>query len=307
MTIEEKQEKIKQITRQRQRYFYDLVTSDFLDQDVEKTSLKYKIAVLISGGMRNFATTQKWMNKFLIEPLDADVFVHGWYSKEGSKEDLDNIKKYKNIKDYKLKDRQQTQILVPEPMLSKYPRHQHEGWGLEVADHVLGQLYNIKECHDLIESWESSHNFLYDIIIRVRPDEFWFNKLEDQDLDYVAKNRVLGTPQSYIGGTISGLYQVNDRFAMGSRQVMREYCKMFSNISDYSKHAPNDVGGEFYVDYHVKNNMGISLHNIDISFMLEYPGDHKFDKGFDSITSRHLEQNDSNVAIHVANQIKNKN
>ena len=102
MTAKEKQEQIKIVTRQNQRYFYDLVTQDFLDLEVEKTNTNYKIAVLISGGMRNFATTQVWMNKFLIEPLNADVFVHGWQTVDGLESDIENVKNYTNIKDYKI-------------------------------------------------------------------------------------------------------------------------------------------------------------------------------------------------------------
>lgn len=307
MTTKEKQERIKTVTRERQRYFYDLVSRDFLDLEVTKTNTKYKIAVLISGGMRNFTTTQEWMNKFLINPLGADVFVHGWQTNDGVDSDIENVKKYNNIKSFKIQDRSKVTIDIPEPMFGKYPQHVSEGWGMEVADHILGQLYNIKSCHDLIEKYELENGFSYDIIIRVRPDEFWFDCLQDNDLDYVFNNRCLATPQNYIGGTISGLHVVNDRFAMGSRQVMREYCDMFSNVHEYSRYAPNDTATEFYTDYHIKNTMSIPLHNIDICFMLEYPGDFEFERGFDPTTARHLSQNDSNVAIHVANTIKKNN
>ena len=307
MTAKERQEKIKQVTRSQQRYFYDLVSKDFLNLEVEKTATNHKIAVLISGGLRNFATTQEWMNKFLIEPLGADVFVHGWQTNDGFDSDIENVKKYKNIKSYKIQDRSKVNIEIPEPMFGKYPNHVSQGWGMEVADHILGQLYNIKSCHNLIEEYEKEQGFTYDIIVRVRPDEFWFDKLQDIDLDFVYSNRYLATPQNYIGGTISGLHVVNDRFAMGSREVMREYCDMFTNVKDYSVHAPNDTATEFYTDYHIKFTMNIPIHNIDITFMLEYPGDFEFEKGFGPTTARHLAQNDSNVAIHVANTIKNNN
>ena len=102
MTAKEKQEQIKIVTRQNQRYFYDLVTQDFLDLEVEKTNTNYKIAVLISGGMRNFATTQVWMNKFLIEPLNADVFVHGWQTVDGLESDIENVKNYQYLIPYQI-------------------------------------------------------------------------------------------------------------------------------------------------------------------------------------------------------------
>ena len=304
MTIKEKQEKIKVLSRQKQRYFYDLVTKDFLNLEVNKTTTNYKIAVLISGGLRNFKITQEWMNKFLINPLNTDVFVHGWQTNDGLDSDIDAVKNYINLKGYKIIDRHKIKIPVPDIMTVKYPRHVSEGWGMEVADHILGQLFNIKSCYDLIEDYEKKNNIKYDIIIRVRPDEFWFDKIQDFDLDYVYNNRCIGTPQHYIS-TISGSL-INDRFAMGSREIMENYCSMFNHVGEYANYAGNDEATEFYTNYHITKTMNIPIHNIDITFMLEYPIDCVSEPGFDSTTIRHLTQNDSNVAIHVANQIKNK-
>jgi hypothetical protein len=304
MTTKERQNQIRIVSRQRQRYFYDLVNKDFLKLEVEKTNTNYKIAILISGGLRNFAITQEWMNKFLIEPLNGDVFVNGWETKDGIESDTVTVNKYLNLKSYKINNRQDITIPVPHIMTGKYPRHVSEGWGMEVADHILGQLFNIKSCHDLIEDYEKENGIEYDIIIRVRPDEFWFDKIQDFDLDYIFNNRCIGTPQNYIS-TISGSL-VNDRFAMGSRQIMREYCDMFNYVTEYANYAGNDEATEFYTNHHITQKMNVPVHNIDITFMLEYPIDCVSEPGFDSTTIRHLTQNDSNVAIHVANIIKNK-
>jgi hypothetical protein len=303
MTPAERQEQIRNATRNRARYFYELVTRDLFNLEIPKTKTKLKIAVLLSGGLRNFATTQEWANKFLIEPLNADVFVHGWCSKAGIEQDEETVKKYLNIKKYKILDRSKVTIPVPDVMKDKYPDHVNRGWGMEVADHVLGQLYNIKACFDLIEKHQEENGFVYDVIIRGRPDEFWFDRLQDNDIEYVANNNSLGTPQHYIS-VISGGH-INDRFAMGSFNVIKRYCEMFNYVEDYAKLAGNDEATEFYVDYHVRNTMrDVSIHNIDATFMLEYPGDYNLEKGFNPTTMRHLEQNDSNVAIAVAESIK---
>ena len=77
---------------------------------------------------------------------------------------------------------------------------------------------------------------------------------------------------------------------------------MYNHVEEYAKLAGNDEAGEFYVDHHVRNTMqGTEVYDIDLAFMLEYPGDFEFEKGFGPTTMRHLNQNDSNVAIAVAN------
>jgi hypothetical protein len=276
-----------------------------LDTKVPKTQLNYKIAVLISGGLRNFRVTQPWINKFLIEPLNADVFVHGWQTNEGYDSDVESVRKYLNIKDYIINDRDLFKIPIPDVMNHKYPDHVRRGWGMEVADHILGQLFNMKNCFNLIENYQKQNGFTYDIIIRIRPDEFWFDTIKDDDLDYIVKNRQLATPQHYIS-VISG-NNINDRFAMGSFEVMSEYCSMFDHVEFYAQLAGNDEATEFYTNHHIRNVMRIPIRDIDITFMLEYPGDSLMERGFDPTNMRHLTQNDSNVAIHVANEIKNKN
>ena len=304
MTPEQMQEQVRHATRNRMRYFYQFVNREFFKINVPETKTNLKIAILLSGGLRNFAITQEWANKFMIDPIKADVFVHGWCSKDGVEKDSETVLKYHNIKDFKIQDRSKVKIPVPEVMHNKYPVHVSHGWGMEVADHVLGQLYNIKGCYDLIEQYEKKNNFQYDVIVRGRPDEFWFDRLQDADLEFVAKHNVLATPQHYISVICKDGY-INDRFAMGNHEVIRRYCEMFNFVEDYAKLAGNDEATEFYVDYHLRNTMrDIPLHNIDATFMLEYPGDYPMERGFNPTNMRHLDQNDSNVAIAAAENIK---
>ena len=61
--------------------------STFFKINVPETKTNLKIAVLLSGGLRNFAITQEWANKFMIDPIKANKFVHGWCSKDGIEKD----------------------------------------------------------------------------------------------------------------------------------------------------------------------------------------------------------------------------
>lgn len=302
MTPNEMQERVLQATRNRTRFIFSLVNKEFFKIDVPKTKTNYKIAVLFSGGLRNFDVTMDWANKFLIDPLNADIFFHGWCNKNGLENNEELIKGYHNLKTCKILDRTKVILPVPEILKSKFPDCVRRNLGMELADHILGQLFNIRNSFDLMESYEKKNNIKYDLAIRARPDVFWYATFKDEDLNYIANNNCLATPQHYMS-TICG-DRINDQFAMARTEIMKRYTRMFDMIETYAQFVPNDEATEFYVNHHVRHTMrDIPLHNIDMTFMLDYPIDYQVEKGFTNSTMRHKEQNDSIVAQAVVNDI----
>jgi hypothetical protein len=301
----EMQNRVKQATRSQTRYVFSMVNREFLKIDVPVTKTPYKIAVLFSGGLRNFKITQEWANKFLINPLQADVFFHGWCNKEGVENNEKDILNYCNIKAYKIMEREKISIPIPDVLKNKFPNVVNIGYGMELAEHILGQLFNIKNCFDLMEKYEQEHGLQYDIVIRARPDVFWYATLEDKDLDFIMKSDCLATPQHYMS-TICG-ENINDQFAMGRRDLMRAYTRMFDMVESYGHSAPNDSPTEFYVTHHIINTMRVPIHDIDMTFMLDYPADYELEKGFTNFNYRNKEQNDSKVAMDIVNNIVKSN
>jgi hypothetical protein len=301
MTPNEMQQAVLTATRNRTRYVYSLVNREFFKIDVPVTKTLYKTAISFSGGLRNFDITMEWANKFLIDPLKADVFFHGWCNKDGINNNIQTIQGYHSLKKFKILEREKHPILIPEVMKNRYPDHVRRGLGMELAEHVLGQLFNIKNSFDLIREYEKETGIHYDIVIRARPDVFWYAHIPDQDLNYIMENRCLATPQHYISVICGG--HINDQFAMAQTNIMDQYCHMFDKVQEYSAISPNDSATEFFVTHHVQNVLQLPIYNIDATFMLDYPADYPIERGFTNSTLRHKEQNDSMVAKMVTENI----
>ena len=300
MTPLEMQQNVLNATRNHTRYVYSLVNREFFKIDVPATKTNYRIAVIFSGGFRNFDVTMEWANKFLIDPLKADVFYHGWCNKKGLEDNEKTIKNCHNLKSYRILEQEKHPLAVPEVLKSKFPDHVRRGLGMELADHVLGQLFNIKNSFDLMRRFEQENGIKYDIAIRARPDVFWYAPIGDADLDFVVKNSCIATPQGYISIISGG--QTNDQFAMAQPGIMETFTRLFDKIPEYGSVAPNDSATEFYVTHHVQA-MNVPLHDMDMTFMLDYPSDYPIERGFTNSTMRHMEQNDSIDAKNVTNNI----
>jgi len=305
MTPLEMQNKVKEATRNRTRYVFSMINSEFLKINVPITKTPYKIAIQFSGGLRNFNITQEWANKFLIDPLNADVFFHGWCNKNGVENNEKEILNYHNLKSFKILEREKVPLPVPDILKGKYPDHVRRGLGMELADHVLGQLFNIRNSFDVMEKYEQEHRIKYDIVIRARPDVFWYANLEDKDLDHIMHNNCLATPQHYMYAICGN--SINDQFAMSQKDIMRVYTRMYDMVETYGHIAPNDSATEFYVTHHITNTMRIPLHDIDMTFMLDYPSDYSIEKGFTNFNFRNKDQNDSKVAMDIVDEIVKKN
>jgi hypothetical protein len=302
MSPADKQQQVLIATRNRVRYVYSLVNRDFLQIDVPVTRTNYKIAVVFSGGLRNFDVTMEWANKFLINPLKANVFFHGWCNKNGVDNNIQAIQGYPNLKKFKILEREKNPIPIPEVMKTRYPDHVRRGLGMELAEHVLGQLFNIRNSFDLLKEYEKESGISYDIVIRARPDVFWYAHIPDQDLDHVMQNKCIATPQHYIS-IICGNHHINDQFAMAQTAIMEQYTRMFDKIPEYSGISPDDSATEFFVTHHIRNVMKMPIYNIDATFMLDYPSDYPIERGFNHSTLRHKDQNDSEVAKMVTENI----
>jgi len=305
MTPIEMQDRVKQATRGRTRYVFSLVSREFLKIEPSVTKTNYKIAILFSGGLRNFVETQEWTNKFLIDPLKADVFFHGWCNKNGVEDNDKSIQNYHNIKTWKILEREKTPIPIPEVLKNRFPHCAEIGYPLELAEHILGQLYNIKKSFEVMAQYEHEQGIKYDIAIRTRPDVFWYAPLEDKDLNFAMQNYCIATPQSYMS-VICG-DNINDQFALAQRDILGQYCHMFDKVPEYCLSAPGDAPTEFYVTHHIKNVMKTPIHDIDMPFMLDYPLDYKLEKGFTNFNYRNKEQNDSKVAMDIVAKIQKEN
>lgn len=272
---------IKQAIINKERFIYKYVSVDFLERKVPKLNTGLKICVLLSGGLRNFEYTCDWINKFLIEPLDADVFIHGWANSNGVEDNISKINKFSNLKKHVIND-------INDPNFEFLKKSN------PLVTRLFGQFFNIKACNELRKSHEQE-NTKYDLVIRARPDVFFFNELDISDIKYTYDNQVIAIPVEYFKLWSN---KITDVFAMAKSDIMDKYCNAYETVLE-SNYVVGEA--ESVVDYHVKNKVRVSVHNIIPNFIIDYPIDlitdnmsfsPKIDNLSPSVTNRLLFQND---------------
>lgn len=288
MNQESLEHEVLNLTRNRVRNVFPVITREFLTFNIKPTATKYKIAICISGGLRHFEQTQEWMNKFLIDPLNADTFFFGWSNKSGKIANEDQIKNFNNLKSYTINDIQETKLDVSEALKQKF-LHAEEGC-TQRCQTILGQFYNIYNCFELLKQYEYEQQMQYDIVIRARPDAFFFSKITDAEIE-AAYNSLdsISVPQNYLS-IYCGM--LTDMFAMGTRHNMEAYSKVFLNLEEYGTIAPAGTGAEFFIHHHVYNKYNLRVQNIDMPFMLDFPSDYG-PGGEANKHHRHVYQNDA--------------
>jgi len=239
---------------EKDRWLCNYIEPNFLDKKVNKSKLGLKIAIQISGGLRHFKFVIPWVNHFLIEPLDGDVFVHGWSNNFGIEENENSLKKYKNLKLFKVND-------INDPKFNFLKKD------IKNIEKVYGNLYNVFECNKLRVQYETNNNFNYDIVIRIRPDAFFFETISDDILLKLMSGEEIGIPQDYFGKLWCSL--TTDMFAIGRSDVINNYTLAYNFIEDSIRYQ--GVGPEDSIHYHLMNNMkSIKILNTRVNFVIDY-------------------------------------
>ena len=224
-----------------------------------------KVAVCLSGQPRNASQTFPYIYKNIIEPNDADVFMHmnfdssNKYMEKGhrnngnciAEEDIDRklieLYKPKRVLVEKQKIFQNPNINICEKRLnnSMSMNKTADRRGIRNHDVFCGysMFYGIYKANELKELYSLENNFVYDYVIRIRYDFMPMEPLicsnyNSQFIHYLN----IGQPDNII----------SDWFNMGSSQIMNCYSSMFLNfeyINSYTifkKSLRKDTGNTCY-------------------------------------------------------------
>jgi hypothetical protein len=209
-----------------------------------------KIALCLSGGLRNFKDTHYSFDQYLLSAHNVDVFFYGLENKEGQETnnaDLDRLYSPKT----KVVNTQQAYDAIP------CPYHQPS---------VFYAFYNILMCNELKKKYENDNGFKYDLVIRSRTDYFWFRYITEQELE-LAKGNIM-IPADWAFKSVNA-YARADVFAFGSSKLMDEYSAMFNRLNEYTQKIgmfhPESICG-----YHLMVNNIPNIEN-ERCLVFEYP------------------------------------
>ena len=206
-----------------------------------------RVAVCLSGQPRKALETYQYIYDNIIQPNNADVFIHMHYDNANlniEKGHLDNgtciltleldtklIDLY-NPKRYLIeppRNFQKPNIGVAETRLQNYQKmNSHRNYSdSEMKTHMVKQLtsmyYSIYKCNELKEVYANEQGIVYDYVIRLRfdflPREPVVCSQLDQNYIYYLE---LGQPDQLI----------SDWFNIGSNTIMNVYASLYLNM-DY--------------------------------------------------------------------------
>jgi hypothetical protein len=212
-----------------------------------------KIALLLTGQIRNAKECFPYIEQHVIGPYNPDVYINTWfpekdgsiYKSDSSLDDIIQLYSPKNIsiEDYDSDFCRKIIELVNTIKGDRFDSH-HKN--------IFFQFYKIYKGFNMIPEYSD-----YDMIIRGRFD-LKFNTFPDLNLLDLSK---LYIPQGWdwnIG--------YNDLFAFGSPHLIKKYCYLYENILVYlSEGCP--LHPETILKHHL-NKLNILPERIEIEYYL---------------------------------------
>ena len=257
-----------------------------------------KIALCLSGGLRNFKDTYHSFKHFLLDNHDVDVFFYGLENKEGSiKNEKDLIELY-NPKKFKINNNEFYDNIES----NIFNKNQNK------EANTYYSFFNVIKCIELKSEYEKENDLKYDIVIRSRTDHFWFRELTDYELNTSLEKIIIPIEWSFKEVNSFGRF---DGFAIGSSKLMDEYSYLYNNIDDYYSKINPILHGESMMGYHLMVN-NIPNIELDRCIIFEYPSKsiekfihpYKFIKYFDNLTEDDIVDFE-NYNRHNSNKRKN--
>lgn len=176
-----------------------------------------RVAVLLSGHMRSYLKCFKHLYANIIHPYGADVFLHTWDELNvGVPLDVEDrlaIMHLYEPTDICIDSQNGRDDLVMDRI---------RPWCHSVRMYCKPMFYSVQQANEMRKRHERERGFLYDVVIRCRPDITIKQKLDLTDFDPA----VLYVPDLSGGGA-------NDIFAYGSGPVMDVYSGVFPHIDEY--------------------------------------------------------------------------
>lgn len=216
-----------------------------------------RVAVCISGQPRRALAAYPRILRNLIEPNNADVFIHMHFDQDNLymekshadngicnldksvASDVINLYKPKSYLVEKPRNFQRPNIHIAENRLLRCKKmNNHKQWDdSQQEKYVVNQLtsmyYSIYKANELKELYANGNNFVYDYVIRIRFDvdvaqPIFCNTLNADYIHYVE----IGQPDNLI----------SDWLNIGSNAVMNIYASMYLNMEYINtfKYFPKD-------------------------------------------------------------------
>lgn len=258
-----------------------------------------KIAICFSGAIRNFHTCIPTIQKYLLNNINADIFLHLWSYQIDPSNPLDiNFKWQESL----LTDQLEENILtILKPKSYVIDKYDHE-WEKRITSIIeidkytdlkeknyayscCGMYFKIYQSYLLAKNYADLHNINYDIIIRARLDFIWENPIKPNDFINFDNKTAFLIKDRYAH--FSKL-ETNDKFFAGNPEVMEYLSSTYLYLQKYQGEGIT-IEGQNIMEKHIKNR----------SLSIKWIGDK--DTYYKCMPRHTIKFNNRNIYIHVRN------
>jgi hypothetical protein len=248
---------------------------------------KNKLALCISGHIRNFNNTYLNLFNNLVSKLDIDIFIHTWdvigtqvkrsdsigigYNIIPINNEFINLIKKINPKKYLIENFSSkiNTFKVPSKIFMYGAPVNSLGVVNSTArpENIISQLYSIDQSYSLLEKYEQENKINYDIIIKMRfdfsldcqiPEEEILNCIDKNIIYTLNKNKSTSSfdncsmcKENFHKGIHDNI--ISDLFLFGNNKIMKHYMSLYKN----------------YYDLYLNLTNNISFNDINLSYELE--------------------------------------
>lgn len=242
------------------------------DKDIEDffSNKELKIAVCLSGHLRDYETNLSNIEKFLVKPLNADVFIHTWDTlgkqktltsgrigpipDESKKYDTDILNMLSNIKAKRIESNSEylknisSSLDKKEFHLYGQKLNSQTFGGQAEPKYIYSQFYSIYQSYKLLEKYSEDNNIKYDVVIKLRSDYILTSGIQSEDFDFIKDDKnifIPSLPYSNHGHPscclckhgidheeAGHLEDVCDVFAYGSQETMKKYMSVYEHLDE---------------------------------------------------------------------------
>lgn len=185
-------------------------------------------AILIPGMLRCFEEVQVEFKKYILEPLNADVFFSGHPNKKGIDYCEEKIKEFWNPKKYNLCEYTQELRKEIHPNDTKFESRKRPESG--IASTLSGK-YNIKIANKLRKEYEKESNIKYDLLMVWRPELIFYRTPSEEEIEQALEGKVL-IPNAWDFKEV-GVECISDIGVLTNSESMDIYCSLIDRIENY--------------------------------------------------------------------------
>ncbi len=227
-----------------------------------------RVAVCLSGMLRSYKETYKYLYSNIIKPFNADVFFCGYANKEGvdsNKKDFQEMFEPKSFLISEYNESKRNEVLNCLKLYSQYFNRKRQETNI---DNFINQFYNIMKVCELKNKYEYDNSFKYDLVIRSRCDVFYRRSLHDFEINLgMTKNNIL-IPREWDFKNVSS-FAVSDTFALCSSETFDKYSSLYNYIDSYWSEGCI-FHNESLMGYHIKKQQFNRI-EIETPFLFEHP------------------------------------